>query len=328
MSLALPPFPAKRVSALAAALLATVVAAGCAVTPSVEFEHSSFEGFDVISYVPENPRGLVFVFHGSNGSAAHAERLESVDALNRLIGQGYGFVSTSSTERTGDRRWDVFNASLTGNPDLARLGRLYTHFVNTTPVTATTPIVGMGMSNGARFVTLWGQSWRNAGRPVKAIWASMGRTAPAYAASGALTVPTVFSTAVNDFTVPPGDVVESWYEANQAGTPAELLFSHERRLSNAPYLRIPGVDDGESRQIVQALKDTGAWNGDGQRVVSPPEAAATQAGTVRLPASVAGAGRDIADETAVQLAVHQFTAEHIGKVTAFFDRFVPPRPGA
>jgi hypothetical protein len=317
---------AKRLVPAVVALLASAVVAGCAVTPSVSFQHSSFEGFDVVSYVPDNPRGLVFFFHGTNGSAAFAERVESVDVLNRLIAQGYGFVSTSSTERTGDRRWEVFNASLTGNPDLARLVRLRQHLIDTTPVTATTPLVGIGMSNGARFVTLWGQSWKNAGYPVKAIWASMGRTAPAYAASGALTVPTVFSTAVNDFTVPPGDVVASWYDANQAGTPAELLFSHERKLSNAPYLRIPGIDDNESRQIVQAFKDTGVWNADGRRVVSPPEAAANQAGTVQLPASVAGSGSSIADETAIQLAVHQFTAEHTGKVTAFFDRFVPPRP--
>jgi hypothetical protein len=326
MPSARPSSPAKRISALAAALLAALVAAGCAVTPSVEFQHSSFEGFDVISYVPDNPRGLVFFFHGSNGSAAFAERVESVDVLNRLIGQGYGFVSTSSTERTGDKRWEVNSASLTANPDLARLGRLHTQLVNTTPVTATTPLVGIGMSNGARFVTLWGQAWKNGGFPVKAIWASMGRTAPPFEASGALTVPTVFSTAVNDFTVPPGGVVSSWYDADQAGTPAELLFSHERKLSNGPYLRIPGIDETESRQIVQAFKDTGVWNADGQRVVSDIQQAVNQAATVDLPASVAGANGSIQDETALQLAVHQFTAEHVSKIAAFFGRFVPPRP--
>ncbi|MBN1530047.1 MAG: hypothetical protein JW895_13375, partial [Thermoleophilaceae bacterium] len=178
----------------------------------------------------------------------------------------------------------------------------------------------------ARFVTLWGQSWKNAGHPVKAIWASMGRTAPPYAAQGALTIPTVFSTAVNDFTVPPADVMASFSAANGAGTPSELYVSQERRLSTGPYLRIPGIDDNESRQIVQAFKDTGVWNADGQRVVADIQQAVAQAGGVRLPASVAGAGREIADETQIQLAVHQFTAEYAAKVTAFFDRFVPPRP--
>ena len=133
-----------------------------------ERQHSTFEGFPVISYVPEHPRGMVYVFHGSNGSANFAERVETTDVLNRLIARGYGFVSTSSTERTGDKRWNAADPSLTTNPDLARLVRLQANLVATTGLEANTPLVGIGMSNGARFVTLWGQSWRNAGYPVKA----------------------------------------------------------------------------------------------------------------------------------------------------------------
>ena len=308
---------------LAAAALLAMAATGCAVTPAKEFQHSTFEGFDVISYVPENPRGLVYLFHGTNGSAAFAERVETTDVLNRLIGQGYGFVSTSSTERTGDRRWDPANASTTTNPDLARLARLQTHLINTTPVSASTPLVGIGMSNGARFVTLWGQVWKNGGYPVRAIWASMGRIANPVSAPGALTVPTVFSTAVNDFTVPPGPIVTNFYDTRQAGTPTELYFSHERKLASAPYLRIPGIDQAEAGQIVDALEATGVWNAEGKRVVSDIQQAAAQAATAQLPPSVAGQNGAIADETAVQLAVHQFTAEHAGKVQAFFDRYVP-----
>ncbi len=157
------------VLAVGAALLT-----GCAVTPAVQWQRSTFEGFDVISYVPEHPRGMVYLFHGTGGSARFAERVETTDVLNRLVARGYGFVSTSSTERTGDQRWNAADPSLTTNPDLARLARLQAHLVATTPVEANTPLVGIGMSNGARFVTLWGQSWRNAGYPVKAIWASHG----------------------------------------------------------------------------------------------------------------------------------------------------------
>ena len=67
---------------------------------------------------------------------------------------------------------------------------------------------------------------------------------------------------MNDFTVPPGAWSRASYDAHKAGTPAELYFSHERKLGNAPYLRIPGIDDSEARQIVQALKDTGVWNAE------------------------------------------------------------------
>jgi predicted esterase len=312
----------RRLAALALAV-ATALFAGCAVTPAVEWQRTTFEGFPVISYVPENPRGLVFLFHGTGGSASFADRVETTNVLNRLVAQGYGFVSTSSTERTGNRRWLVTDPSLTTNPDLARLLRLRAHLISTTPVEASTPLLGVGMSNGARFVTLWGQSWKNAGYPVKAIWASHGRTAAPFDGPGELTVPTVFSTSENDFTVPPGGIVLSFATARDAGTPTEIQVTRERRLSAAPYERIPGIDATESQQIVQALIATGVWDATGKRVEPNIETAATRAGNVSLPASVQPQASHIADQTAWQLAVHQFTAEFSQQVIAFFGRYVP-----
>jgi hypothetical protein len=308
---------------LVAVLATGLVAAGCTVTPSVTFQHSTFEGFPVISYVPEHPRGMVYVFHGSNGSAGFAERVETVDVLNMLIARGYGFVSTSSTERTGDKRWDVFNTSLQSNPDLARLGRLQANLVATTPLEAGTPLVGIGMSNGARFVTLWGQSWKVAGYPVKAIWASHGNAAPSVEGAGKLTVPTVFSTASHDFTVPPLQVIADYNTAHDSGTPSELYISQERRLNTDQYLRIPGIDSGEAKAIFNALVATGVWNAQGDRIVSDIQQATTRAAAASFPASVDPQRNEIVNETALILAVHQFTAEFGGRATAFFDRYVP-----
>jgi hypothetical protein len=311
-----------RRMALAAVAAATVLA-GCAVTPAVQWQHSTFEGFPVISYVPDHPRGMVYLFHGSNGSANFAERIETVDVLNRLVARGYGFVSTSSTERTGDKRWLVTNTSLTTNPDLARLVRLQANLVATTPLETGTPLVGIGMSNGARFVTLWGQTWKNAGYPVKAIWASHGTTANAFDGPGQLTVPTVFSTSDNDFTVPPTGVVANYVTASRSGTPTQLYVSHERKLNPTQYERIPGIDPDEGRQIVTALEATGVWNSQGERVEPDIQKAAARAATVNLPASVRPSANQIQDETALLLAVHQFTAEYAEPVIAFFNQYVP-----
>jgi len=308
---------------LACVLALSALSLGCAVTPAVQYERTTFEGFDVISYLPVQPRGLVFLFHGSGGSASFADRVETTDGLNRLIAQGYGFVSTSSTERTGDRRWDAANPSLTTNPDLARLARLRAHLVDTTAMTSSTPLVGIGMSNGARFVTLWGQTWKAAGFPVKAIWASMGRIAGPVSGPGQLTVPTVFSTAENDFTSPPGPIILDFDQTRRAGTPTELYVSRERRLTAAPYLRIPGVDQAEADEVVRRLKASGVWNADGTRIVADDQEAAARAGAVAMPASVAAQANEIRSETAVVLAVHQFTAEYAAQVQAFFARFVP-----
>jgi hypothetical protein len=306
-------------------LLALTVAllSGCAITPAVQWQRSTFEGFEVISYVPDHPRGMVYLFHGTNGSARFAERVETTDVLNRLVAQGYGFVSTSSTERTGDQRWNAADPSLTTNPDLARLTRLQSHLVATTPIDATTPLVGVGMSNGARFVTLWGQAWKNAGYPVKAIWASHGRTATPFEAKGKLTVPTVFSTSENDFTVPPGPIIVNFSTARDAGTPTELYVTRETKLHAAPYQRIPGIDPNESVQIVAALIATGAWNSQGTRIEPNIQTAAARAASATLPASVRSDSAEIQSQTALQLAVHQFTAEYADRVIAFFGRYVP-----
>ena len=57
------------------ALAAIGLLAGCAITPTVQWQRSTFEGFEVISYVPEQPRGMLYLFHGSNGSARFADRV-------------------------------------------------------------------------------------------------------------------------------------------------------------------------------------------------------------------------------------------------------------
>jgi len=318
----------RLVALVAGAGLAAVGLAACVtpITPSVVYQQSTFEGFDVTSYVPENPTGMIYLFHGSGGSGTNfATKVDTVDVLNRFVAEGYGFVSTSSTERTGDMRWEQGNPSLTTNPDLARLVRLQAHLVATTPLESTTPLAGIGMSNGSRFVTLWGETWNDAGYPVEVIWASHGKIAEPVVASGGLTVPTVFSTSVNDFTSPPFAIAVGYQLTLQAGTPAIYLSSQEKTLTAPPYLRIPGIDPTEANLIVAALKATGVWNAQGVRVVPNIQVAVNQASTALLPASIYadGLANDVSNATARVLAAHQFTSEFLTQVDAFFGTYIP-----
>ena len=140
-----------------------------------------------------------------------------------------------------------------------------------------TPLVGIGMSNGSRFVTLWGQTLEGRAatrsRPSGRAWAGSPTRSRR---PGELTVPTVFSTAENDFTSPPGPIIVNFDATRQAGTPTELYVSRERNLGWARYMRIPGIDQDEARQIYFSLVATGVWNGDGERVVSDVEEAAAR----------------------------------------------------
>src|SRR5882724_9034998 len=96
----------KSVKALVLVGVAAIIAVGCAVVPSYKSTTATFEGFPVISSVPANPAGIVFMFHGTGGSADFATKLESVDMLNHLTAAGYGFVATDSTDRTS-KQWDT-----------------------------------------------------------------------------------------------------------------------------------------------------------------------------------------------------------------------------
>ena len=133
----------------------------------------------MISYVPEHPRGLVYLFHGSRRQRELRREARDDGRAQPADRRGYGFVSTSRTERTGDKRWNVADPRSPPTPTSPGSRGLQANLVATTPLEANTPLVGIGMSNGARFVTLWGQSWKNAGYPVKAIWASHGNDRPA-----------------------------------------------------------------------------------------------------------------------------------------------------
>ena len=65
------------------------------------------------------------------------------------------------------------------------------------------------------------------------------------------------------------------------------------------------------------------WNAQGERIEPDIQTAATRAATVTLPASVQSVSNEIQNETALQLAVHRFTAEYADQAIAFFNRYVP-----
>jgi hypothetical protein len=314
-----------RILRISAALVAMTVLTAFAcqpVTPDDVWDQWEFEGFPVYSFVPDSPVGLVYLFHGTGGSAEFATKIESTDMINELVSRGYGFVSTESTLRTGTRRWDVKNPSLDTNPDLARLERLQAEMIATTAVGSDTPILGIGMSNGARMVTLFGQSFADAGYPVAAIAPFAGRVADPVTAGGGLTVPSYFVINVNDQTVD-NVAITANYEATVAiGTPALLTTKYEEPLRAMRFTRIATIDETEAEAIRQAFEDTGVWDAGGDRVIDIEPAIGLLLG-VDLPASVRSERGAIRSQVQAMLGLHQFTALYQSPLVDFFDDQLP-----
>ena len=307
---------------LATLVFALLVAACAPVVPVENADDWSFEGFQVYSFVPEDPVGIVYVFHGSGGSAEIANKIEPTDQLNELVERGYGWVATESTERTGDKRWEVVNPSLTTNPDLARLTRLHDELTATTGVEVTTPIFGIGMSNGARMVTLFGQTFSDAGYPVAAIAPFMGTAAPVVRQGGGLDVPGIWVLAENDTVTDNAQIVLDQAANATSGATSQLLTKVEEPLLSARFTRIPAIDDGEAEVIRSALEGTGGWNEDGTRVL-PIDDLIPLVLDLNLPPSFGATSAQVRNQIQAMLAMHQFVGLYRTQVADFFDAQLP-----
>jgi hypothetical protein len=303
---------------LAAVAVAGIVAAGCAVVPSYNAANTTFEGFPVVSYVPPNPTGIVFAFHGTGGSADFATKLETVDMLNRLTAAGYGFVSTESTDRN-DKQWDTSSLSLSTNPDLARLSRLQASMIATGTIAKQTPIYAIGVSRGAGFSSVFAQAFENAGYPVAAIAPSHGQIPLSVRANGGLTVPAFFALGANDQLVDNDQVVAQVDDLIARGVPASCVIQPETDLQASRFLRVPGIGTATANAIFSVLVNAGLWNSAGQRLVSISTAQAALP-SLTYPANVTTSQKQLLrDQINVVLAVHEYSATYAAQTVAFFD---------
>lgn len=309
-------------------LLAIVITVAALTAACDPVEHAetpvdwTFEGFQVHSHLPADPVGLVYLFHGSGGSAAFAHKIEVIDQLNALVARGYGWVATESTERTGDKRWEVVDPSLTTNPDLARLTRLHAELIATTGVGADTPIFGIGMSNGARMVTLFGQTFGDAGYPVAAVAPFMGEAALAVKLAGGLTVPGFWVMADNDVVVDNDAIEADQAENAAAASVSSLMAKTEELLLHLRFTRIPAIDDTEAEAIHAALVATGAWEPGGTRLLSIDDTIDAVLG-LSVPPEYGASTAEVRSQVAAILALHQFVGWYKVALADFFDAQLP-----
>ena len=305
-------------------LLFAVLLYGCdPVTPVASIYTGEFEGFTVHGYVPVRPVGIVYLFHGSGGSADIGLKIEMLDQTNELVARGYGWVATDSTQRTGNKRWDVFDSSIATNPDLARLVRLQQHLVATTDVTKQTPIFGIGMSNGARMVTLFAEAFSDNAYPVAAVAPFNGRAAPSVQAAGGLTVPGFWLTSINDTVVLPASVIADQQASATLGTATRMTTKPEERLLPFRFTRIPTIDTDEAEIITEALRNTGAWDVHGNRILDIDSTLALVDQLVLQPGM--GATRaQVRNQVKAMLAVHQFVGLYRELLADFFDAQLSP----
>ena len=302
-----------------AALPAPVDESFAPVLPDFDAAATTFEGFEVLSFVPAAPRGIVFVFHGAGGSARFVEKVETVAVLNELVARGYGFVATESPERDGERRWDVETSLPAVNSDLARLLRLHASLAQDRQIEASTPVFAMGMSNGGAFASIFAAAARDAGLPVRAIALYSAPVAGPVRVDGPLEIPTFFVVAENDEAALVDRVRHQFDALARDGLPVELHEATMQPLDPRRFTRIPGVDEKRSRALFDELVAEGWADGLGLSRLSAEEATARLAAERFLPDEDEATRRQVRDQLAVVWALHAMRGDHGVGQGAFFD---------
>ncbi len=117
---------------------------------------------NVYAWMPPQPRGLIFFFHGTGGSASGwVSGTENRSLVNAAIAAGYGVLVTEAEEITlnedtngdGKLRWDIFPIDTVNGIDYRILRALTDTFIRRGLITSATPRYAIGMSNGGAFAS-------------------------------------------------------------------------------------------------------------------------------------------------------------------------------
>ena len=114
----------------------------------------------VYSYFPAAHKGIVYLLHGTGGSAAQfASGFEENEVIKELINDGFAVIITEAEEATtgidvngdGKLRWTQIPVDTIANIDYANIRIISDTFYNRGTTTRAKPRYSLGMSNGGAF---------------------------------------------------------------------------------------------------------------------------------------------------------------------------------
>ena len=208
------------------------------VVPRVEGTREEFDGYATWWHVPEEPVALYWFFHGSKGNFEQINGVEVTYLLNLLTAQGYAAVSTNSSERE-QAEWDKSSTDPSENPELARLIALRDHLIATTALTADTPIVLSGFSDGGSMATWLSAVADELGWDIRVVSI---HNSPAADFPGAIEAPTFWAVSDNDNgNVKGGAERLADLQEKDLGWPSRYLVAPEILLTPTRFERQPEI---------------------------------------------------------------------------------------
>lgn len=279
------------------------------VVPVVRFNRTDFEGLPTVTYVPDDPKALLFVFHGTGGNGPGlVDTVEATAVLNAMVLGGVGFVASSSTNRQSgvfddDTRPD-------DNDDWQVLTRMRQTLIDGAAISEDLPVFALGYSAGGAFAAYVGHAGVDAGWPMRGVLlhnASGG--SGRYGDPSSL--PTMWMCAENDDRVTMASCRDR-FDGHADGTWSPHA---ESRLEPTRFVRTGSFTAQQSRQVFRLAVDNGYFSERGERLFGVDEIDAkvrefTSTYDVIYPKPVTAALN-------VVLAAHAFNGEYADDEAAF-----------
>jgi hypothetical protein len=282
------------------------------VVPRVDFEFNEFEGYPLLMHVPDTPRGVVFIFHGSGGEIGFLTAVHYMRTWNLYTDAGFAVVGTESTNRE-QGTWSSAVGDVASNPDMDRLVRLRDHLMDTTPLQADTPVYGWGFSNGGGFLDAF--AWMGE----EERWPMAGLMIHNSALGSSVELPVLITSSENDAIT---NLAEQTYEAHEAtGWPAEWWENKERPWTREDMQIHPAYDATDSEAVFEDLVGFGFIDADGNRLLDLNELESSMNYYSRNSA-LPGPDR-VTPLLRVIWATHRPTSEFACEEVAFIKRHLP-----
>lgn len=282
------------------------------VVPRVDYGTSTFEDYPLLLHVPENPRGVVFIFHGSGGQIGYLTGIHYVRAWNLFTEAGYAVVATESTDRK-QGTWSSVEGDVQANPDMARLVRLRDHLIDTTLLSKETPVYGWGFSNGGGFLDAFAWMGDEEG------WPMAGLMIHNSVLGSSVDVPVLITSSENDGITP---LAFQSYEAHAAtGVAAEWWENKERAWTPEDAQLHPAYEAEDSQAVFDELVGFGFIDEDGTRLLDLADLESSMNYYARN-SMIPGPER-VTPLLRVVWATHRPTSEFACEEVAFMDRHLP-----
>lgn len=278
------------------------------IVPVREYPQFDFQGFPAFHSIPDDPKAVVFVLHGSGGEISNLIGQHYVRIYNAWNNAGIAMVATESTNRSAGT-WDSSELDPERNADMPRIAALRADLIDQGLLAEDTPVFAWGFSNGGSHTEEFALMAQDLGWPMRGI---LVHDAPT---SRGLELPAFFTSAENDDVTSSAKAsYENWKDR---GLPAEWMLTKERPWIVEEALLHPAYDVEMAQDVFDELVEFGLIDSSGARLASLEGLEGTMRALERNSA-VPGAAR-ITSLIRVVWATHRPTSEPACEETAFIE---------